>query len=262
MKPAHEITDRAKRYRAQRNKPPGPRRCNVCSSRENVDIDHITGDESDGERENLWYLCRPCNARKAVVQKRNRIGIRTRQFNPAERRTFSRFQNAALVITGLEPGDVAAATAYIHATPPEERMEFSRRMAANEKKGNPLYAPQAKIDVKRFRGVGYGLEVDITGHGRWVEQGPPFRTRAEAEKEGRAIRKKEGMNYRVKITRDVRNPEDVPDFKQYAFGVSIHKRGAKDEGGKIIHATPPATRSSYARKIAEIKRSRRGTVPF
>jgi len=58
------------------------------------------------------------------------------------------------------------------------------------------------------------------------------------------------------------NPKP-PTYAQYAHGVSIHQRGAHDEGGAIIHATPAALRSQYARKIAATKR-RRGAeeVPF
>lgn len=180
------LTDRAKRYRAQHNKPAGPRRCNFCSSRRNVDIDHITGDESDGDPEDLIFLCRPCNAAKAVQQARNRIGVRTRQYNPARRITYSAYRHAAAILTGKTAGDVAAATAYIRATPAAKRLEFSARTAKN----------------------------------------PP------------------------------------PTFEQYVYGLKHHTEKAHDEGGKIIHATPPALRSQYAAKIAEIKRARRGEVPF
>jgi hypothetical protein len=44
MKPAAEITDRAKRYRANQNQPPGPRRCNFCGDAKNIDVDHIGGE--------------------------------------------------------------------------------------------------------------------------------------------------------------------------------------------------------------------------
>lgn len=185
MKPIETITDRAKRYRAQRNRPAGPRRCNFCASRQNVDVDHITGDESDGAAVDLIYLCRKCNASKAIQQARSRIGIRTRQYNPA-RMTYAGFQRAAAILTGRIDGDVAAATAYIRSATAEQRRQFSDRTAAN--------------------------------------------------------------------------PD--PTFSQYAFGVSIHRRGERDEGGAIIHATPPAMRSEYARRIAEIKRGRRGEIPF
>ena len=44
----------------------------------------------------------------------------------------------------------------------------------------------------------------------------------------------------------------VPTFAQYAWAVSNHSRGAHDEGGAIIHATPKHKRIEYARRIAEV----------
>ncbi len=129
MKPASQITDRAKRYRANRTPPPGPRRCNFCGSRKNVDVDHISGNESDDEPDNLMYLCRPCNAAKAVQQARNRIGIRTRQYNPAPR-TVAGWKRAVRVLLGLEPGDVAQATNYVRRMKPEQRAKFASNPAA------------------------------------------------------------------------------------------------------------------------------------
>jgi len=190
-KPASQITDRAKRYRAQRNQPHGPKRCNFCWTRENIDIDHISGDESDAEPENLFYLCRSCNTRKGVQQARNRIGIRTRQYNPRRRRSLKAYRNAAMVLIGIEPGDVAEATEIVRSTPPEIRPAYAQAMSQL----NPIN-----------------------------QLNPP-----------------------------------VPTFAQYAHGISIHRRGAIDEGGAIIHATPPAVRSRYARQIARIKAERKGS---
>jgi hypothetical protein len=67
------------------------------------------------------------------------------------------------------------------------------------------------------------------------------------------------------LIRQARNPKpESPTYAQYAYAVSVHTRGAHDEGGKIIHATPPQVRSKYARQIASAKRKRRAaeTVPF
>lgn len=289
MKPVHQITDRAKRYRANRTPPPGPRRCNFCGSRRNVDVDHIYGDEADDDPENKMYLCRPCNTRKGITQARNRIGVRTNQYNPARRiPSFAQFRHSAAVLLGVESGDAGEATAIIRATPPAKRVEYGDKIEAENPfksdaqrrkffamaergeisqatlrkfaAGNPLFAPQQKIDRRKLKDVRYGLEVDVTGRGSWVEQGL-YDTLREAERDGRQIQKREGMEYRVKVTRDRRNPT-APTFAQYAHGVSIHARGTHDEGGRIIHATPSALRSRYARQIARTKALRRGEVPF
>ena len=275
------LTDRAKRYRAKRNAPPGPRICNFCTSRQNVDIDHIDGDESDGDVFNLMYLCRRCNGKKAYVQKRNRIGIRTQQYNPDERRTLEGFKHAARVLLGEVPGDAARATRYIQGITPEKRAAYAetlrarnpfkseaqrRKFGAMLGRGeitraqyekfardtppgalperlpakNPLFAPQTGIKASKLKGARYGLEIDVTGKGHWMEA-DIYPTRRQAEAEGRAIQKRDGFPYRVKATRDsMRNP---PTFS---------------------HATPAALRRRFAKRIAEIKRTR-GTatkVPF
>ncbi len=121
MRPASQITDRAKRYRATRNSPPGRKLCNFCASKKNIDVDHISGNEAEGELENLMYLCRSCNAAKGVTQARNKIGVRTAQFNPQRPATFRQFEHARNVLLGLRSGDVGYETAAIRATPPATR---------------------------------------------------------------------------------------------------------------------------------------------
>jgi hypothetical protein len=213
------VTDRAKRYRAQKNRPPGKKVCTFCGRRRNIDIDHITGDESDGTVDNLMFLCRACNTTKGIVQARHRIGIRTRQYNPARRRVnFTEFKEAARTLLG-GPGDPGEATWLIRTTPPEQRAEFAERIAES----NPF-----KSDAQRRKF--YAM----------LERG---------EISAATLRN---------FSRD--NPS-FPTFAQYAHGVSIHRRGGHDEGGRIIHATPPAARHKYAQQIARLKRLR-GEVPF
>ena len=220
MKPASQITDRAKRYRAHRNPPPGRKICNFCASRQNVDIDHVTGDESDDDPANKIYLCRPCNTRKGIVQARNRIGSRTRQYNPFRVPTFSQFKAHAATLLGVGPGDPAEATAAIHATPPEKRAAYAAQIEA----ANPF---KSEAQRRKFFAMAERGEISQATL-RKFERGNPA----------------------------------APTFAQYAYGVSIHKRKAFDEGGAIIHATPAALRHRYAQQIARTKAQRRGEVPF
>jgi hypothetical protein len=217
---ARNITDRAKRYRANRNPPPGRKLCAFCASRQNVDIDHVSGDESDDAPENLMYLCRPCNTRKGITQARNRIGVRTQQYNPQRVPTFAQFKHHAAVLLGVAKGDAGQATAAIRATPPATRAKFAEQIEA----ANPF-----KSDAQRRKF---------------------FAMAARGEISQATLKKFEKGN------------PAAPTYAQYAHGVSIHQRGAHDEGGAIIHATPPALRSRYARQIARTKRQRRGEVPF
>jgi hypothetical protein len=136
---AAEITDRAKRYRAQAEVQ-GPKRCVICGKNPGkLQVMHLSGDESDGEKKNLAYGCRSCNGKLSAAWKRIGSPVRTRQYNPTS---------------------------------------------------------------------------------------------------------------------------GVPTFQQYAWGVSNHERGAHDEGGAVIHATPHSKRIEYAKRIASIKAGKRGAVPF
>jgi hypothetical protein len=190
LRPVELITDRAKRYRANRNPPAGPKRCGFCASRRNVDIDHIDGDEAHGNQTNLMYLCRSCNTRKGLVQTRARIGRRTVQYNPEPKPTFRRYVDAVRILRGDVQGNASKAVETLLATPPASRVEFGERI------------------------------------------------------------------------HQANNPERTsPTYAQYAYAVSIHTRGAHDEGGVIIHATPPAIRSRYARQIASGKKQK-SEVPF
>lgn len=256
LRPVHLITDRAKRYRAHKANPPGPKRCGFCGAKNPRDIDHLDGDEGNGARRNLMRLCRSCNVRKGITQARAGAGRRTRQYNPQRAPTFSEYVDAVLVLRGDDPGDVVRAAQILQATSDAARTDYVGRIVAN-----PLFAPQTGFRATKFKGVRYGLEIDVTGRGRW-EEGPIYRTRAEAEREGRKIEKRDGFPYRVKATRDARNPGDRTTYAEYARAVSIHRRGAHDEGGAIIHATPKELRSKYARRFAASKRKRSSEVPF
>jgi len=209
------ITDRAKRYRAQKNVPAGKKRCTFCASSRNTVIDHVNGNESDGEPGNLMRLCKSCNTRKGLTQARHRVGIRTRQYNPARVPTFQQFRNAAAVLLGIGQGDVAQATQTILQTPPETRERYADKIET----ANPF-----KSDAQRRKF---------------------FAMAARGEIAPAVLRK------------FLQHNPTAPTFAQYAHGVSIHQRGTHDEGGVIIHATPPELRKTYARKIARIKAQRR-----
>src|SRR5437879_1505646 len=83
-KPAHEITDRARRYRANAPecRPPLPAHCALCGSARFLVIDHIDGDESNSSPDNLRWLCKSCNTRLGIAMARAGEGRHTRQYNP------------------------------------------------------------------------------------------------------------------------------------------------------------------------------------
>lgn len=128
-KPVSQITDRAKRYRAQ-SEVPGPERCVLCGARPKgnrpLDVMHLSGDESDGDKRNLAYGCRQCNGKLAAAWKRLGSPVRTRQYNPG---SVPSFQQYAWAVAHHSRGAHDEGGAVIHATPRSKRIEYAKRIA-------------------------------------------------------------------------------------------------------------------------------------
>ena len=133
------VTDRAQRYRAQKNVT-GPKLCVLCGSRTNIDVMHLDGNESHGEPANLAYGCRSCNGTLAAAFKAIGAGRPTNQYNPAKG-DYPTFQQYAWAVssgarqyypnsTKHESGVKDEAGAVIHATPKHKRIEYAKRIAS------------------------------------------------------------------------------------------------------------------------------------
>jgi len=209
-KPVSQITDRAKRYRAQSDVE-GPQRCVICGAANKnkngrpLDVMHLSGDESDGDKRNLAYGCRTCNAKLSAAFKALGSKVRTRQYNGS----------------GWEIGGPALGRGY-----QRQQKVVAQIDAINEKLRDAKGLNQIVALLKRRSALA---------------------AKAAAWDQG-----------------SVGNPavKGVPTFQQYAWGVANHERGAHDEGGAVIHATPRHKRIEYARRIAETRRQRRDSVPF
>jgi hypothetical protein len=125
LKPVKDITDRAKRYRAQ-NAVKGPKKCVVCGAGGKLDVMHLSGDESDGEPKNLGYGCRRCNAALAAGFKRIGSKVRTRQYNPG---TVPSFEQYCWAVSNHKRESHDEGGSIIHATPKRKRIEYARRIA-------------------------------------------------------------------------------------------------------------------------------------
>ena len=64
-----------------------------------------------------------------------------------------------------------------------------------------------------------------------------------------AAYKRAGLGVRTRQYNPQKAGGGVPTYEQYLFAVGHHQRGAWDEGGAILHAIPPATRSEYASRL-------------
>jgi hypothetical protein len=147
-KPVSEITDRQKRMRANHPDftPALPKKCALCRSTRNVDIDHKDGDEANGARRNLRWLCRSCNTKHGHRLKRLGRGVRTRQYNPGAR-TLGAYVQAAVDHTR---GRHDAGGKVIHETPIAKRQEYARqiwrrrRAAGTDRRMNPATSARKK----------------------------------------------------------------------------------------------------------------------
>jgi hypothetical protein len=146
-KPVDQITDRAKRYRANSKelRPAPPKQCGYCGARRNVGVDHISGDESDLHPQNLIWACKSCNGKKAAVMKAAGLGKLTRQYNPSRgssggrlNRSLQAYNFAILVARGDQEGDVSKALKVIRNTPAKLRSEYTSWSWARRK---AIYGP-------------------------------------------------------------------------------------------------------------------------
>ena len=119
------VTDRALRYRANSQPPPGPKICAFCGSRRNVEVGHIDGKEQNSNPQNLIWNCRACNTRMGVVFKRHGLGRRTRQYNPGAE-SLGAWMAAVMSMRGdTDQMKVSDAVALIRDTPPARRSRFA-----------------------------------------------------------------------------------------------------------------------------------------
>jgi hypothetical protein len=166
------VSDRAKRYRANQEacRPSGSRECAICGSTRFLTIDHKDGNESNGAKSNLRWLCKSCNTRKGAKMARKGKGRRTAQYNP----TAS--GGAANLFEYILAGSMHTRKAHdeggaiIHATPKSKRREFASEIWARRKShGNPLskWTPAILNGARvRIRAVGKGLQIDLGKVGR------------------------------------------------------------------------------------------------
>lgn len=145
-----DITDRAKRYRAQHPdvRPNGPRVCGFCRSRRNVVIHHKDGNEANLRPSNLMWACKSCNTELGLEFARKGRGVLTDQYNPrgrggrgATKRELDHYGALIKVMRGEFPGDQAAAHAEILATPAYVRSAYTAKSWPSRR---AIYGPSGR----------------------------------------------------------------------------------------------------------------------
>jgi 5-methylcytosine-specific restriction endonuclease McrA len=135
-KEAHQVTDRALRYRANACPPPGAPICCLCGSTRNVEVGHVNGHEEDDAPANLFWTCRSCNVISGNALRDAGIGRPTRQYNPATQgaKTLGQWLTAVTSMKGESDAmAVDAAVEMIRATPPARRSGFASEIWARRR---------------------------------------------------------------------------------------------------------------------------------
>jgi len=132
FKPVSQITDRAKRYRANAAAPP-KHRCFACGNPRVRGVHHIDGREENDQPHNLTWACNSCNVKIANTLRNARLGTTTRQYNPKRPIRISApslgaYLSSIAITKGEQPGNVAAAVRTLQATPHAKRVEFAKRI--------------------------------------------------------------------------------------------------------------------------------------
>jgi hypothetical protein len=140
------VTDRAKRYRANQPGclPVGRRICAGCGSRHQLMVDHRDGNESNGAKSNLRWLCRSCNTKRGAAMAKAGKGKRTRQYNPGAK-TLGAYTAAVATHTR---GAHDESGRIIHETPKSKRREYAGEIWDRRKShGNPKLKVGKKSNI-------------------------------------------------------------------------------------------------------------------
>ncbi len=143
-----KVTDRALRYRAnQKGCKPRSKRCLFCGSQKNVEVCHLSGDESDGDKKNLVSCCRSCNTTAGAHFARIGLGRKTRQYNAGGAQTLAQWVAAVTSVCRRSKGvssthcatagtvmPVDQAVQLIRDTSASQRSAFARQIWARRGK--------------------------------------------------------------------------------------------------------------------------------
>jgi hypothetical protein len=276
-------------------------------------VDHKDGDESNGARWNLRYLCKSCNTREGKRMARTGQGVRTRQRNP-KRPTQAQVRAAARAAGMVAKWDRdwqewivnfpggAEATSY-HTDDPQDAIDTARAMARSRPRSNPELRIGDRVRYSTAflrstgmysgpmpfaRGIVTGLDAGFGGKGAYlatIDWGDPdipervLSSNLQLDR-GKGWRKANPGIFEIGAGLDLltdlaeqttprgrRNPEGAPNLAAYLQALGVLKGevdGDFQAARTLIHNTPAADRSAFAREVWRRRRAH-GTdtlVPF
>jgi 5-methylcytosine-specific restriction endonuclease McrA len=145
------VTDRAHRYRANRNAPPGPRQCAMCGNPKTVEVEHVDGHEEHGEPHNLMWACRSCNTKKGAHFKRKGAGRRTMQYNPSPdpsegAKSLAQWVIAVMTLKGQSSEmNLQDAIQLVQNTPANKRSEFAKQIWSRRRRHGTTSSRQEEV---------------------------------------------------------------------------------------------------------------------
>ena len=156
------LTDRALRYRANVEPPPGPKQCAFCGSKKQIQVGHVNGREEDSSPDNLIWTCRSCNVLAGNRLRKAGIGRLTVQYNPADgAKSVGQWLTAVLSMKGESDAmTVPAAVAMIRATSAAQRSRFASEIWDRRRsRGNPATIEHRGHQIVQSLGRGGGYYV-------------------------------------------------------------------------------------------------------
>lgn len=235
LRPASEITDRAKRYRAHHPdvEPEPPKQCGFCGSPRFVVPHHINGREEDLDPQNLMWACKSCNTWLGFLYRDHKIGRLTQQYNPSKasrKAQMEEYAAAIKVMRGQFEGDIRKALATIRATPRDIRSAYTAKTWPLRRQ---LYGDSGRAAMQNPR---YEVIIGVRRKG-------PFESFEEAHSYGTS-QARHGVHARF-IVKAIDSPDEQeftrsgtranPFWKKTTTFSSKLMRGAYDAGYKGTH---------------------------
>ncbi len=248
-------TDRAKRYAANRAVTDDKRSgCLFCCSKKNLTVDHLSGDESDGDPRNLAWLCKSCNTRKGAAFRKAGVGRPTNQYNPCLGLSTEERRNYEQLGFSFPPrAEYDRARAADRKRKQREHAAVIARRREERKADRARRASEKKAEMRGLRDRLSSVEAEIK---RAVAYGDKDAARSLREDYNETLGELRDYTRRHAI-----NPAGITTPGQWSEAVRAvlgqPSYMSVSAAASRIRATPPGQR----RKLARAMRPNPGAVP-